>query len=73
MRRASGTVLAFTLPITQNTTSTNKPSHSTMTTTTGPKTTNGIHDEEKGLTRTTTGVTMSPELFEKVSDFHERI
>ncbi len=30
--------------------------------------TNGIeHDEEKGLNRTTTGVTMSPELFEKVS------
>jgi hypothetical protein len=25
------------------------------------------HDEEKGLHRTTTGVTMSPELFEKVS------
>lgn len=27
---------------------------------------NGSHDEEKGLYRTTTGVTMSPELFEKV-------
>jgi len=25
-----------------------------------------IHDEEKGLHRTTTGVTMSPELFEKL-------
>lgn len=25
-----------------------------------------VHDEEKGLYRTTTGVTMSPELFEKL-------
>jgi len=25
-----------------------------------------VHDEEKGLHRTTTGVTMSPELFEKL-------
>ena len=28
---------------------------------------NGVGDEEKGLHRTTTGVTMSPELFEKVN------
>ena len=27
-----------------------------------------VVDEEKGLTRTTTGVTMSPELFEKVRE-----
>ena len=31
----------------------------------GPRSHNGI-DEEKGLHRTTTGVTMSPELFEKL-------
>jgi hypothetical protein len=39
----------------------------TTTTTTGP--TNGtglVDDEEKGLHRTQTGVTMSPELFEKL-------
>lgn len=30
-------------------------------------TNNGVHDEEKGLHKTVTGVTMSPELFEKVS------
>jgi hypothetical protein len=29
-------------------------------------TNNGVHDEEKGLHKTVTGVTMSPELFEKV-------
>jgi len=37
----------------------------TTTTTAARPATNGI-DEEKGLNRTTTGVTMSPELFEKV-------
>jgi len=33
----------------------------------GPFVKNGTFDEEKGLHRTTTGVTMSPELFEKVT------
>lgn len=41
----------------------------TKETTNGVKAGDGIsnHDEEKGLYRSTTGVTMSPELFEKVS------
>lgn len=42
-----------------------------MASTTGNDTTNGhgiraVYDEEKGLHRTATGVTMSPELFEKL-------
>lgn len=44
---------------------------SAMASTTGNDTINGhgirsVHDEEKGLHRTATGVTMSPELFEKL-------
>ena len=34
--------------------------------TTASNGTRSVHDEEKGLYRSTTGVTMSPELFEKL-------